>query len=382
MRREALRGKLLVFRARAAVVGVGVDGDAAARGEEARDLDVLGVHQGDEVLHDRVDDVLVEVAVAAEAEEVELEALALDHPHVGDVADAQLREVRLARNRAQGRELRAVETHPIVVVAVLVLEGLEHAGIIVLAVCGLASEGLQTVFGSVHNLLDIADFERIVGDPPVDDVHALGPLGVADEPGRDRQDDDLVEDLGAHLRQGQGDDGAQGHHAPEDHREEDERVGEFAAHGGEDGAHAEELAAGTGLHPAHDPGVDRGSDQEGDQRGGRGLGDHGEQAVEALGHGLAAVLQGLRQPAHELGHQRDESAEGEGEPDDEARLAVAVDLGDAVVEDIGHREQQDGAGELQRQPGHLPEARNEEIGCNEADNKRDCHHQEPGAENV
>ena len=100
--REALLGKGLVLRAGAAPVGVGVDGDAAARGEEARDLDVLGVHQGAQVFHDGVDAVLVEVAVGAETEEVELEALALHHPPVGDVADADLREVRLARDGAQG----------------------------------------------------------------------------------------------------------------------------------------------------------------------------------------------------------------------------------------------------------------------------------------
>ena len=382
MRSEALLRQSLVFRARTAVVGVGVDGDAAARGEEARDLDVLGVHQLDEVLHDDVDDVLVEVAVAAEAEEVELEALALHHPDVGDVADAQLREVRLSRDRTQRRELRAVETHPVVVVAVFVLEGLEHAGIVVLAIRSLAAEGLQTIFGSVHKLLDFADFERVVGDSRIQGIHALGALGVLDEPGGQRQDDDLVEDLGADLGQGELERRVEGHHAPEHDREEDERVGEFAADGREDGAYAEELAAGADLHPAHDPRVDRGADQEGEQRGGRGLGDHREKAVEALRDGLAAVLEGFGQPADELGHQRHEGAENECEPNDEARLAVAVHLGDAVIEDVGHREQQDGAGELQRQPGHLPEARNEEIGCDEADDERDCHHQESGAENV
>ena len=150
VRGETLLGEFLVLRAGAAVVGVGVDGDAAARGEEARDLDVLGVHQADEVLHDGVDDVFVEVAVAAEAEEVELEALALHHAAVGDVVDADLGEVRLARDRAQARELRAVEAHPVVVLGVAVLEGLEDLGSIVLAVFGLAAQGLQAVLGSVH----------------------------------------------------------------------------------------------------------------------------------------------------------------------------------------------------------------------------------------
>lgn len=85
---ETLFGQFLVLGARTAVVGVGIDGDAATWGEEAGDLDVFGIHQFDEVLHDDVYAVLVEVSVVSEAEKIELEALALDHLDVRDIADA------------------------------------------------------------------------------------------------------------------------------------------------------------------------------------------------------------------------------------------------------------------------------------------------------
>ena len=96
---EALFGQFLVLCARTAVVGVRIDGNAATWGEEACDLDIFGVHQFDEVLHDDVYAVLVEVSVVSEAEKIELETLAFNHLDVRDIADAELREVRLSCNR-------------------------------------------------------------------------------------------------------------------------------------------------------------------------------------------------------------------------------------------------------------------------------------------
>ena len=70
---QTLECNLFPAGAGLAVVAVRVDGDAAARGELAPDLDVLRIHERDEVLHDDVHAVLVEVAVVAEAEQVQLE---------------------------------------------------------------------------------------------------------------------------------------------------------------------------------------------------------------------------------------------------------------------------------------------------------------------
>ena len=71
MVQEALLGELFVLGAGAAVVGIGIDADATTRGEQADDLDVLGVHQANQVLHNHVDAVFMEIAMVAEAEKAQ-----------------------------------------------------------------------------------------------------------------------------------------------------------------------------------------------------------------------------------------------------------------------------------------------------------------------
>ncbi len=154
VRRETLLGEGLVLGARTAVVGVRIDGDAAARGEEAGDLYVFGIHQLDEILHNLVDAILVEVSVVAETEQIQLQALALDHPHVRNITDPDLGEVRLPRDRTQARELRAVEPHPVIVALMLVDECLQNLRSIVTFIFSLLSEGLKALqFSSFcHNM--------------------------------------------------------------------------------------------------------------------------------------------------------------------------------------------------------------------------------------
>ena len=92
---EAFFGERLVLRARAAV-HERVDGNAAASRELANDLHVLRLQKTREVVVDHVHHVLVEVAVAAESEEVELERLRLDEKPRRDVAYRERGEVGLA----------------------------------------------------------------------------------------------------------------------------------------------------------------------------------------------------------------------------------------------------------------------------------------------
>lgn len=66
VRGKAGPGDLFPARVRAAVVCIGMDGDTAARCEFAPDLDILRIHELDEVLHDSVHAILVEIAVIAE----------------------------------------------------------------------------------------------------------------------------------------------------------------------------------------------------------------------------------------------------------------------------------------------------------------------------
>ena len=143
MRSEALLGQCGPLGAGAAVVGVGVDGDAAAGSEETGDLNVLGVHELNQVLHDGVDNILVEITVAAEAEQIQLQRLAFHHAYIRNVRNPDFRKVRLAGDGAQGGELRAIETYPVVVLRMLVFKGFQYFRSVVLAILGLVSKGFQ-----------------------------------------------------------------------------------------------------------------------------------------------------------------------------------------------------------------------------------------------
>ena len=60
-------GDFFVLRTRATPVGKRPNGNATARREDACDFNVLRIHESDQVLHDLVDTVFVEVTVVAEA---------------------------------------------------------------------------------------------------------------------------------------------------------------------------------------------------------------------------------------------------------------------------------------------------------------------------
>ena len=62
-----------------AVIAVGVDREASAGEEFAPDFDVPGLEEVDQVVHDDIDAVFMEVAVIAEAEEVEFQGFAFYH---------------------------------------------------------------------------------------------------------------------------------------------------------------------------------------------------------------------------------------------------------------------------------------------------------------
>ena len=147
---QSVGSQLLIFCAWAAIVGIGMDADATARGEESCNLDIFGFHQAYEVFHDDVDAVFVEVAMIAKAEKIELEALALYHAHSGNVADAYFCEVGLTGYGAQACKLRTVELHPIVVVGVSVFECFEHFGGVVAFIFSFLSQCLQA-FGFSQN---------------------------------------------------------------------------------------------------------------------------------------------------------------------------------------------------------------------------------------
>ena len=135
MTEEALLHHVLVVGV--TIVGERLDGDAAAWIEQADDLQIFGIHQLDEIFHDDVHAIFMEITMVTEAEEVEFEALALHHQRTRDVIDNDMSKVRLARLGTKRGELGTVERHQIVVLRVFVLESLQHLRRIVIAVLGV-----------------------------------------------------------------------------------------------------------------------------------------------------------------------------------------------------------------------------------------------------
>lgn len=141
---ETIEHEFFVARAWLAVVGIWEDADATSGSEEASDLNVFGIHETNQVLHNDIDAVFVEVAVIAKGEKIEFEAFALHHLLIRDVRNSDFCEIWLASDGAKRREFGAVEAHPVVVVWVFVDERLEHFGRVVGGIlCALASEMLE-----------------------------------------------------------------------------------------------------------------------------------------------------------------------------------------------------------------------------------------------
>ena len=67
---QPVKSDFLPFRTGFPVVAVGVNGKAASGQELAGHLNVFGIHQGNQVLHDLVDTVLMEIAVVPVGEQI------------------------------------------------------------------------------------------------------------------------------------------------------------------------------------------------------------------------------------------------------------------------------------------------------------------------
>ena len=116
------------------IIGEGIDRDTASGHEVTRYFEVLRIHQSDQILHDDIDAILVEVAMVAKREEVEFQAFALHHFFARDITNVEVSEIRLAGLRAQSGKLGTVECHQILVLGVFVGEGLQHAWIVLIRV--------------------------------------------------------------------------------------------------------------------------------------------------------------------------------------------------------------------------------------------------------
>ena len=136
------------------VIGEGVDADTSSGHEIAGYLKILGIHEFDQVFHNDVDAVFMEIAVVAEREEIELEALALYHALARDITNVDVSEIGLPCFGAEGCEFRAVECNEILVLGMFVGKSLQHGRVVVVGILYvlIAKQGnsLQFIFYS-HN---------------------------------------------------------------------------------------------------------------------------------------------------------------------------------------------------------------------------------------
>ena len=101
-------------------------GDAAAGAEGGFDFQEGRFDHGDEVVEDRVRDVLVEDSLVAVTLQVVLQALELDALFVGRIRDRDSAEVGLASFGADRGELRGLDFDLVIAVGELILEGFKE----------------------------------------------------------------------------------------------------------------------------------------------------------------------------------------------------------------------------------------------------------------
>ena len=137
------------------MVTVGIDGEASSGEEFAPDFYISWLQQVNQVIHDDIYAVFMEVTVIAEAEEVKFQGFAFYHEISGNVGDVDGGKIGLPCLRAQAGEFGAVEFDEIVTVLVLVGNSFQIVGVIIVFVAGvlIAQEGqLIQSFSFFHGL--------------------------------------------------------------------------------------------------------------------------------------------------------------------------------------------------------------------------------------
>ena len=88
----------------------------------------------------------MEIAVIAETEQIQFEALAFDHQPVGNVRYPDLGKIRLPRYRAEAGEFGTIEPNPVIVPGMPILKRLQHLRGIIVLVLGFSAKSLQFIF--------------------------------------------------------------------------------------------------------------------------------------------------------------------------------------------------------------------------------------------
>ena len=109
MTEEAEASEVAPFGAGDAVVAIGVDRESAAGEEFAPHFDVPGMQQFDEVCHDHIDAVFMEITMISIAKKVQFQRFAFYHVFVGNIGNINGSKVRLTRLWTKAGEFRTIE---------------------------------------------------------------------------------------------------------------------------------------------------------------------------------------------------------------------------------------------------------------------------------
>ena len=147
MLREPFPCNLFPLGSGFSVVAVGIDRKTASGQEFTPDLDIFGIHELYQIIHDDVDTVLMEISVIAEGKKVELKGFAFNHFLVRNIGNIDSREVRLPGDGAEACKFGTVEFYKIVIPGMLVGKTFKHLGCIVKIIGSLiASEKRYAAF--------------------------------------------------------------------------------------------------------------------------------------------------------------------------------------------------------------------------------------------
>jgi hypothetical protein len=115
---EAFSFEILMFRI--SIIGERINADTSAGHEITGYLQVFGIHQPNQILHNDIHAVFMEIPMVTEGKEVEFETFALHHLLARDIRDINMSEIRLSCFGAKRGELRAIEFYEIIIARVLV----------------------------------------------------------------------------------------------------------------------------------------------------------------------------------------------------------------------------------------------------------------------
>ena len=130
---------LFELRSRTAIIGIRINRNTATWSKDTRNLDIFGIHQFYQIFHDDVHTVFMKCTMITEAEQIKFQTLAFHHLNVGDVADTYFCKVRLSGYGAQACKFGTVETYPVVIFRMLIIESLQYFRSIVLFILRFSS---------------------------------------------------------------------------------------------------------------------------------------------------------------------------------------------------------------------------------------------------